>query len=65
MTCPARWGCQFGWLTDCGDQGSVILRSTGLGLEPWLMLNGQVTCKGKQDDYGKRDAAIRPIALPD
>ncbi len=32
---------------------------------PWLMVNGQVTSTGKQVDYGKTDAAIRPIALPD
>jgi integrase len=32
---------------------------------PWLMVNGQITSKGKRVDYGKTDAAIRPIALPD
>lgn len=32
---------------------------------PWLMVNGQITAKGKRVDYGKTDAAIRPIALPD
>lgn len=31
---------------------------------PWLMVNGQITSKGKRVDYGKTDAAIRPIALP-
>jgi integrase len=35
------------------------------GWFPWLMVNGQVTSKGKRVDYGKTDAAIRPIALPD
>ncbi|MEQ6902027.1 tyrosine-type recombinase/integrase [Nocardioides sp. YIM 152588] len=32
---------------------------------PWLMVTGQVTSKGKRVGYGKTDAAIRPIALPD
>ena len=32
---------------------------------PWLMVNGQITSKGKRVDYGKTHAAIRPIALPD
>ena len=32
---------------------------------PCLMVNGQITSKGKRVDYGKTDAAIRPIALPD
>jgi integrase len=32
---------------------------------PWLMVNGQITSKGKRVDYGKTDAAIRPIALPE
>jgi integrase len=32
---------------------------------PWLMVNGQITSKGKRVGYGKTDAAIRPIALPD
>jgi integrase len=32
---------------------------------PWLMVNGQITSKGRRVDYGKTDAAIRPIALPD
>lgn len=32
---------------------------------PWLMVNGQITSKGKRVDYGKTNAAIRPIALPD
>jgi integrase len=35
------------------------------GWFPWLMVNGQITSKGKRVDYGKSDAAIRPIALPD
>ena len=35
------------------------------GWFPWLMINGQITSKGKRVDYGKTDAAIRPIALPD
>lgn len=43
--------------------------SPGLGDDdgwfPWLMVNGQITSKGKRVDYGKSDAAIRPIALPD
>lgn len=30
-----------------------------------LMVNGQITSKGKRVDYGKTHAAIRPIALPD
>jgi integrase len=29
------------------------------------MVIGQITSKGKRVDYGKTDAAIRPIALPD
>jgi hypothetical protein len=29
------------------------------------MVNGQITSKAKRVDYGKTDAAIRPIALPD
>ena len=29
------------------------------------MINGQITSKGKRVDYGKTDAAIRPIGLPD
>ncbi|MGN6252586.1 MAG: tyrosine-type recombinase/integrase [Marmoricola sp.] len=32
---------------------------------PWLMVNGQITSKGKRVNYGKTHAAIRPIALPD
>lgn len=32
---------------------------------PWLMVNGQITSKGKRVTYGKTHAAIRPIALPD
>jgi len=32
---------------------------------PWLIVNGQINSKGKRVDYGKSDAAIRPIALPD
>lgn len=32
---------------------------------PWLMVNGQITSKGQRVNYGKTDAAIRPIALPD
>src|SRR3546814_8245236 len=32
---------------------------------PWLMVNGQITSKGKRVDYGKTEAAIRPIALPE
>ncbi|MFT4010027.1 MAG: tyrosine-type recombinase/integrase [Nocardioidaceae bacterium] len=32
---------------------------------PWLMVNGQITSKGKRVDYGKTDASIRPIPLPD
>lgn len=32
---------------------------------PWLMVNGQITSKGRRVDYGKTHAAIRPIALPD
>jgi integrase len=32
---------------------------------PWLMVNGQITSKGQRVDYGKTDAAMRPIALPD
>lgn len=32
---------------------------------PWLMVNGQITSKGKRVDFGKTHAAIRPIALPD
>jgi integrase len=35
------------------------------GWFPWLMVNGQITSKGTRVDYGKTDAAIRPIALPD
>ena len=35
------------------------------GWFPWLMVNGQITSKGKRVDYGKTNAAIRPIALPD
>lgn len=35
------------------------------GWFPWLMVNGQITSKGQRVDYGKTDAAIRPIALPD
>ncbi len=35
------------------------------GWFPWLMVNGQITSKGKRVDYGKTHAAIRPIALPD
>jgi integrase len=35
------------------------------GWFPWLMVTGQITSKGKRVDYGKTDAAIRPIALPD
>lgn len=35
------------------------------GWFPWLMVNGQITSKGKRVDYGKSDAAIRPIAIPD
>jgi integrase len=35
------------------------------GWFPWLMVNGQITSKGKRVDFGKTDAAIRPIALPD
>lgn len=29
------------------------------------MVTGQITAKGQRVDYGKTDAAIRPIALPD
>lgn len=32
---------------------------------PWLMVNGQITSKGRRVDFGKTHAAIRPIALPD
>ncbi|GAB2447054.1 tyrosine-type recombinase/integrase [Nocardioides hungaricus] len=32
---------------------------------PWLMVNGQITSKGKRVNYGKTHAAIRPVALPD
>jgi integrase len=40
-------------------------RRDGDGWFPWLMVNGQITSKGKRVDYGKTHAAIRPIALPD
>lgn len=34
------------------------------GWFPWLMVNGQITSKGKRVYFGKTHAAIRPIALP-